>query len=116
MIADTCYFGCEKIYDENFGWIGTGKAQPTLYITTEQEKAEVQTMMLAFLSNVNEEHIINNTCDKEERERVLTAAQVLKEGKIYIEELPDFSLQDVENVIKRVLESMIQHIYAMIIL
>lgn len=60
MIADCCYIGCNKIYDDMFGWIKTGVAQPVLFITTEQEKEEIQTMMLAFLANVNEEHIINN--------------------------------------------------------
>ncbi len=35
MIADACYIGCSKIYDEIFGWIRNGPAQPTLYIATE---------------------------------------------------------------------------------
>ena len=35
MIADCCYIGCNKIYDETFGWIKNGKAEPCLYITTE---------------------------------------------------------------------------------
>ena len=59
MIADCCYIGCNKLYDENFGWISSGVAHPILFITTEQELEEVQTMMLAFLSSVNEEHILN---------------------------------------------------------
>ena len=24
MIADACYFSCDEIYDENFGWIKNG--------------------------------------------------------------------------------------------
>ena len=59
MIADCCYIGCNKIYDESFGWIRNGTAEPCLYITTEQELEEIQTMMLAFLSNVPEDHILN---------------------------------------------------------
>ena len=101
MIADACYFGCDKIYDDNFGWIRTGKAQPTLFITTEQELEEIQTMMLAFLSNVNEENIINGRYNGDEEDRVREAAQILKASPLYIEELPDFSLQDVENTIKK---------------
>jgi len=92
MIADTCYIGCDRIYDEYVGWIKTGAAQPTLFITTEQEKEEIQTMMLAFLSNVNEEHIINGRYEGDEDSRVLEAAKILSESKIYIDELPDFSL------------------------
>jgi replicative DNA helicase len=101
MIADACYIGCSKIYDEFLGWIKTGAAQPTLFITTEQEKSEIQTMMLAFLSNVNEEHIINGKYEGNEEERVMEAARLLSESPLFIDELPDFSLQDVENHIKK---------------
>ena len=101
MIADACYIGCNKIYDETFGWIGSGPAEPTLFIATEQDLEEIQTMMLAFLSNVNEEHIIYSEYGEGEKERVLQAAQLLKESPIYVEELPDFSLQDIENKIKK---------------
>lgn len=101
MIADCCYIGCNRIYDETFGWIRNGTAEPTLYITTEQELGEVQTMMLAFLSNVNEEHILNGKYEGDERDRVLEAARILSESPIFIEELPDFSLQDVEDRIRK---------------
>lgn len=101
MIADCCYIGCNKIYDENFGWIGSGPSEPTLFITTEQELEEIQTMMLAFLSNVNEEHILNGEYLEGEEERVLQAAKLLENSPIYIEELPDFSLKDVEDKIKK---------------
>ena len=101
MVADACYIGCNKMYDEIFGWIKTGPAQPTLYITTEQDLSEVQTMMLAFLSNVNEDHIIDGQYEGDEEERVYEACKILKDSALYIEQLPDFSLQDVENKIKR---------------
>ena len=101
MIADACYIGCNKMYDEIFGWIKTGPAWPTLYIATEQDLTEIQTMMLAFISNVNEEHIIDGKYEGDEEERVLQAAEILKNSPLYVEHLPDFSLQDVENKIKR---------------
>ena len=101
MIADCCYIGCNRIYDETFGWIKNGTAEPVLYITTEQELGEIQTMMLAFLANVNEEHILNGRYEGDEEERVREAAQILINSPIYIEELPDFSLQDVEDRIKK---------------
>ena len=102
MIADSCYIACNKIYDDTFGsWIKNGIQEPVLYITTEQDKNEIQTMMLAFLSNVNEEHIIYNEYQGNEKERVIEAAKILKDSPLYIRELPDFSLQDVENEIKK---------------
>ena len=102
MIADACNFGCSEIYDTSFNmWIKNGASQPTLYIATEQDKSEVQTMMLAFLSGVNEEHILNGQYLEGERERVIHAVEVFKNASIWIEELPDFSLQDIENKIKK---------------
>lgn len=101
MIADACYIGCNKVYDEYFGWISTGMAQPTVYITTEQELTEIQTMMLAFLANVDEEHIMNGKYEGDEEERIITAANILKSSPLYIEVLPDFSLEDIEDVIKK---------------
>ena len=101
MIADACYIACNKINDETFGWISSGPAEPTLFITTEQELEEVQTMMLAFLANVNEEHILNAQYEGDEEERILEAAKILSNAPLFVEELPDFSLQDVENTIKK---------------
>ena len=101
MIADACFIGCNKFYDEQFGWIKNGQALPTLFIGTEQDKDEIQTMMLAFLSNVNEDHILNGEYEGDELIRVREAARILKESPLYVEELPDFSLKDVENKIKK---------------
>ena len=102
LIADACNIACNKIYDPDLGlWKSNGASHPTLYIATEQELSEVQTMMLAFLSCVNEEHILNGRYEGNEEDRVITAAQILKESPLYIETLPDFSIQDIENTIKR---------------
>lgn len=101
LIADCCYIGSEKIYDPMLGWISNGVAEPTLFIATEQDLQEVQTMMLAFLSCVNEEHILNNSYTGDELDRVREAARILKESPIYVELLPDFSIKDIENTIKK---------------
>ena len=101
MIADSCYFACNEIYDDQFGWRKNGQQHPTLFIATEQDKSEVQTMMLAFLSGVNEEHILDGKYTEGERERVIYAGKVLQSSPLWIEEMPDFSIQDVENKIKK---------------
>lgn len=101
MIADACYIACDELYDSRFGWIHNGVKQPTLFIATEQDLEEIQTMMLAFLSNVNEEHILNGQYVNDEEERVRKAADILMNAPLYVEEMPDFSLKDVEDKIKR---------------
>lgn len=101
MIADACNFACNRIYDDYFGWINNGVSQPTLYITTEQDLEEIQTMMLAFLSSVDEDHILNGHYEGDEEDRIIEAARILKESPLYVEVLPDFSLQDIEDKIKK---------------
>lgn len=102
MVADACYIGCGSMYDiEKKEWINTGEPQPTMYIATEQDLGEIQTMMIAFLSGVDEEHLLTGEYQDGEWERALHAAELLRTGKIYFESLPDFSLQDIENVIKK---------------
>lgn len=100
MIADACYIACNKIYKDG-KWQDNGLRQPALYISTELDLQEVQTMALAFLSEVNEEHILKSEYDFGEEERVLEAARILKESPLYIEIIPDFSLTDITNTIKR---------------
>ena len=85
MIADACNFACDKIYDsEKKEWIENGSKEPTLFITTEQEVDEIQTMMLAFLSDVDEGHIIYNNYGDGELDRVVYAAKLLKNCLIFL--------------------------------
>ena len=90
FIADACNFSCGQIYDLQLNkWIKNGFHEPTLYITTEQEIDEIQTMMLAFLSGVQEETILRQ------------AASILQQAPLWIEELHDFSIDDIENTIRK---------------
>jgi len=101
MIADVCNIACDEIYDVNKrDWIPNGTKEPALFIGTEQDEEEIQTMMLAFLSAVNEEHILTGEYGEGEEERVLKAADLIEKSPLYIKKLPDFSLQDIENCIK----------------
>ena len=85
MIAHSCSIACDELYDSALGkWVPN----------------EIQTMMLAFLSDVDENHIIYNDYYAGELDRVLYAAQLMKKCPIYIKKLPDFSLKDIENTIK----------------
>ena len=101
MIADACYIACNKIYNlETKKWESNGTCEPVLFISTEQEEDEIQTMMIAFLSAVDENHILENTYINDEWERVQEAAHILEKSPLQIKKLPDFSLQDIENTIK----------------
>ena len=58
-------------------------------------------MILAFISNVDEDHIIYVNYMQDEEERVVEAANIIKSSPLYVEVLPDFSHQAVEDKIKK---------------
>lgn len=77
--------------------------QKVLFIVTEMDKEELQTIMLAYLSGVNEEHILTNKYEFGEETRVKYAANIIKRygGYFIIEEISDPNLVNVEATIKR---------------
>ena len=81
-------------------WVQNGSKEPTLFITTEQEVDEVQTMLVSFIADVDEDKILDNEMSFDEMARVAKAIELIKESPLYIVPCPDFSLQDIENIIK----------------
>lgn len=101
MVADCCNIACDEIYDPLQGkWVRNGTREPAIYVMTEQIFSEVQTMMWSFLSAVPEDHILTNRYDPGEIERVSYAMEVIKRCPLYLKQLHDFSLKDIENVVK----------------
>lgn len=113
MAADACYAACSEMYDlDTHKWVSIGKGIPTLIIGTEQDLAEFQTLFLCFIAGVDEEHIMTNTYYDGEKERVMKAAQILKNSALYYENYPDYSIADIEKSIKRnIREHNIQQVY-----
>ena len=74
-----------------------------LFIVTEMDKEELQTIMLAYLSGVDEDHILTGNYEFGEETRVKYAAQIMKEynGYFLIEEIADPNLQNVQSTIKK---------------
>ena len=101
-MADACTMACNKIYDINKQeWVDNGEQLNTLFISVELEPDELRTMALAFIAGVDESHILDWEFDFGEQQRVEEAAKILMDSPLYIEYLPDYSLKDIENTIKR---------------
>ena len=101
MVADSCTFACNELYDtDKKQWIKNGTKEPTLFIATEQELEEIQTLLVAFVADVDEEKIIESQATFEELSRIARATQIIEESPLYIVTCPDFSLEDIENIIK----------------
>ena len=78
-------------------------SRKVLFIVTEMDKEELQTIMLAYLSGVNEDHIIRGKYEPGEESRVRFAAHIMEEnkGNFIIEEISEPNLTNVEATIKR---------------
>lgn len=82
-------------------WIKANEPQSCLYITSEQELEEIQTIILAFVSGVDEEKILNRTESDEESERIKKALELIKKSKLYVEPIGDYGIRQLINLIKK---------------
>lgn len=102
LAGDACKFSVPYFYDViNEEWVYTGISEPTLYITTEMEIGEIQSLVNATVSKVDEDHIINGTYKPEEYERVKQATEYIQSSPLYIVHIPDFSIDDIKNIVKK---------------
>ena len=100
--GDACKMAVPYIYSkEKKKYIYTGLSEPTLYITTEMPVDEIQTILYATISKVNEEHILYGAYEGDELERVKQAIEYIESSPLYIVHIPDFSIEDIKNIIKK---------------
>ena len=86
--------------------LATGEIIPprkVLFIVTEMDKEELQTIMLAYLSGVDEDHILTGRYQENELERVKYAAKIIERysGYFFIEEISEPNLVNIEATIKK---------------
>lgn len=81
----------------------TRPPRKVLFIVTEMDKSELQTIMLAYLSGVDEAHILTGKYEIGELQRVEFAAKIMQKysGYFIIEEISDPNLVNVEATIKK---------------
>lgn len=100
--GDACKFSIPYYYDlDKKEWVYTDISEPCLYITTEMTPDEIQTILVATVSGVNEEHILYGEYEEGELERVRLANQYIESSPLYICHIPDFSIEDIKNIIKK---------------
>lgn len=113
MIGDACFIGCSQMWSlkEN-KWVTTGACQSVLFIATEQTLDEIQISAVACISGVEEDHIVMHEYYTGEWERIVKAKQLLKQSKIQFICMPDFSMDDVENMIKKhIRENQVEYVF-----
>jgi len=99
---DICTIAVRYWYDlELKEWIDRQYSEPCLFITTELEIDEIQTLFIAHVSGVNEDRILDGKYTKDEEERVDKAIEILNQSPIWIEHIPSFNMEDIERAIKK---------------
>ena len=105
-VFDACSIIYPIRYDENvknFIWIKDKVPQKVLFITTEMTAKEIQTIILAYVSGVEEQHIKRNACTTEEAERVKIGLEIMKKYNqfFFLEMIENPNLTNVQSTIKK---------------
>lgn len=114
MAGNAVHLSIPMYYDTELEqWINTGIENKVLYITTELEHAEIQTLVLSYMTGINEDKILNNKYSDEERERVELAIQYIQQyNNLVIEFLPNPSISTIKTTIKKhVLQDDVQYVF-----
>ncbi len=104
MVGDACNIAYPIRFEPKYGkWIATGSPEKVLYVMTEQETSEIQTMILAYLTGINEENFLYGTFTGEELERIEKAIQIMEMYSDYLltAQVPDPSASVIKNMFRR---------------
>lgn len=102
MMADACQSAISKKFNPHTReWEETGfEPQGSLFISTELDLKECQTMALAYITGIPENIILDGKYNPDDEAIILEGAKVLQESKLYFEIISDFSIQEIESTIR----------------
>ena len=100
-MGDAGKIAATKIYNPiTKQWEINKHPQPVLYIATEMEIYELQTMILAYVTGINETIILNGTYSLEQLPIIKEGIKVVQESPLYFEYMSSFNITDIEEEIK----------------
>lgn len=85
-----------------------------LFVTTEQQVDEIQTLLIAYVSGVNERKILYGNATPDEEEKILMAIDIIEKfsGNFIIEVIPDPSISLIKaKLIKHIIQNGITMIF-----
>lgn len=104
LVGDACKLAYPVIYDtDEKRWVQQGIGSKVLYITTEQSVDEIQTMVLAYLSGINEEKILFGKYAYDEEKVVLQSCDVMEKYKenLIIVQIPNPDIEQIKALIRQ---------------
>lgn len=101
-LANVLSYCVPEIYDEEKKtWVKTGATGRTLFISTELEEEEIKIPALSYIACVEEDRIHDAILTFEEQKRLDKAREILERTPLWIEELEDFDIEDIEHCIEK---------------
>ena len=103
MVGDACNLAYPIRYDSvTQQWVETGNCEKVLYIMTEQDTEEIDTMIMAYLTGYNEDVFTYGTFDENDP-RVLAAMDIMEKynENMNYARIPDPCSSVVKNLIRR---------------
>lgn len=78
MVGDACHIAYPIRFDPKVGkWVSTGSCEKILYVMTEQDIEEIDTMIMAYLTGYNEDIFTYGTFDENDP-RIQTAMDIME--------------------------------------
>lgn len=115
LVGDACHIAYPIRYDSySRKWIQDGDCEKILYIATEQDLSEIQTMILSYLTNINEEKILYSNYTESERNLIDQALFVIKEyeDNFLVVLMPDPTSSQLKAVVRQnYLKNNIQNLF-----
>ena len=101
MMADACHMAFDQISDQKKRtWIPNGIKEGALFISTELDIEELQTLALSYITGINEDTILDGKLNKDDKEIVAKGIELIENSPLYFEVIPDFSIQEIEAAIR----------------
>lgn len=104
-VGDACEIAYPIRYDSQSNrWVSTGPCEKCLYIMTEQDKDEIQTMILAYLTGYNEEIFkFGQFTDPRYKERIDKALDIMEkyQDNMLFARVPDPCASVIKNLFRR---------------
>ena len=114
-VGDACFLSYPIRYNlQTQDWDWDGGTEKSLIIVTEQEEDEIQTMILSYLSGVNEDNILFSNYEDGEEERIQKALQIMDvyQDNLRICRMPNPNIEQIQQIIRsEVLENGIDFIF-----
>lgn len=104
MIGDACYIAYPVRYNPSRKvWEHTGNSERVLYVATEQKLEEIQTMILSYISGINEEKLLYGTYNEEEKEIFEKAIKIMDmfQDNLIIARIPDPNFSKIKTMFRK---------------